>query len=341
MITKIENLLGDNKLLKRVDASSTTNRIYFGFNRRADALPTDNDWFIFAQDLLGDQPTAFAKNSGGAGVPDDDFVHIWANRVALFDGVAFLNEKSIITFGQADEYLSAAHTTDHNFGPEDPFSFVFNLKQPASGGGTEDIFHKMDGANNGYQAEIDGSGRLVFEFRGSGTGDRMRGRLDSLNARSGLFKNYVISKAGGAGSFAIANLSIWVDGVLHTVGNGGITSLNDTLSNSSPTDTNTDPLAIFSNNSGASRLTGWVDEFAILDFSLANTEAQEIYNSGGPDIDLESASANIANNLVSLWRMGDGSFVSTPNIPDEISGHTMVMQSSSNTGNIVSTVRPG
>jgi len=311
--------------------TSTPGRTIRGLALKATA-ETDAGWFIWVEDQVG---TLFHRQYAlVSSVQIADFVHKWSEIDINLPDIQFLNQFSLQTGGSVNQYGLVAHTTDLNFGPSDGFSILIDTKNENGAG----IFaHKMDGANNGWRFDQDASGRVLFEFRGSGTGDRIRVRTDSLVApvNNGAWHQILVTKASG--SFAASSVNIFVDN-----NDEVLNVLTDNLGGASPTDTNTDPMGFAATNSGGTRLAGNCDELTVFNAQLSAANAAEIWNSNIGAIDLENAAAAIADSLVSWWRFGDGSFLPLgfPDIPDEISGHDMTLQAAMVLGDIESEVRP-
>lgn len=323
------------KLKVLYDRTSTANRIIRG-RARPGTSKMSTGWELKRFDLQGNEVVEEEYAEDPIGTVKSGFVHTWSERLSRFPDVAFFNGKSLFSPGEADQHCLVPHTTDHNFGPEDAFTFILDLKLLVGGSGARTIFEKINGSNNGYECLIQNDGDLEFILRGSGAGDRARFDVN-VDLRSGFFKNLIITKDGGGGSFDISNFRCYLDGTLQV-----LNTLNNTLGASSPTDTNTSSLALASNvsNGSGSRLPGFYDEFAILNASLSQTEVDLIYNGGNGAINLQDSVSEITDNLVSLYRFGDGTFSAAPNIPDEVGGHTMQMQSELNEGNLLPVVRP-
>jgi len=108
------------------------------------------------------------------------------------------------------------------------------------------------------------------------------------------------------GSSSAAGVTIYKNAVSQ-----GVTTITDTLT---ATIVNTlIGFGIGNNTSGTGRFDGNIDEVSVWDKTLTSGEITEIYNLACPDdLSVHSASAN----LVSWWRMGEGS--TFPTIIDEI-----------------------
>ena len=294
---------------------------------------TASEWFIYAEDQIG---TAFHRQYAEvASVPTADFVHQWSNRTAILPGPAFMNEFSIEFQGVANSNGTVADSADLDFANTDAFSIGLWHK------GTQDpceLYQKTATAagNNGYWLRIDSSGRYEFSFRGTGTGDRIRVRTDSFTSASDGSWNFVmVTKASG--SAAASTVKIYT-GNSDVLTDETLTVLNDTLVG---TTTNSSVLALGTNISGSgSRFNGNMDEFSIHNVELTSSEVTEIYNLNNGTIDLQSGSGQISADLVSWWRMGDGTFTAVPTIPDEEGANDMTLGSAVTSGDIESEVPP-
>lgn len=327
----IENLLLQSLPLgtileKRMDTSSAS-RTIFGF-AEAGSAQTDAAWVIYAEDQVGtDFHRQFAEISGE---PVVDFVHKWSERSSILPGVAFMNEFSIQLTGIANSYLTVADSPDIDFDNNDPFSISIYWKSSVSG--AYDFVQKTSntGGNNGYTLYTDSTGRLIFEFRGTGTGDRIRVRTDSFtSAFDGSWHHVLVTKDNTTNS---SGVSLYVDG-----NDEVLNELNDTLSGVT---TNSSILSMGANISGGSRFVGNLEELGIWNAELTSLEAAEIYNSNNGAIDLQSGTGQIGSALVSWWRMGDGSFTALPTIPDEEGANDATTQSAVTSGDIETETPP-
>lgn len=312
---------------------SNSSRTIEGWTDTLGAAQTASVWRIRATDVVGtDTHRQWARLSGGAGDPDCGFVHAWSDRASLFPGVAFLNQFSLQLSGSANAYLTVPDSSDIEFANTDAFSMLMYIK--TTNGSAQTIMQKTSntGGNNGYTVLQDSSGRIDFQFRGSGTGDRIRVRTDSLGTAldNGSWRQIIITKASG--SAAASTVTIYIDGNDET-----LNVLNDTLSG---TTTNSSVLAMGANIGGSSRFTGNIDEFAIWNAELTPAEVAEVYNTNSGAIDLQSGSGQIASALAAWWRMGDGSFSALPTIPDEEGSNDATAQSAIVGGDLETEVPP-
>lgn len=320
-------LISFEKYLEIRSDSSTPGRVVWGY-----ALPgtaqTTAEWLIYAEDSVGNYfHRQFAEDGG---TPTADFVHKWSDRLTILPDMAFLAGFSYQFTGNANSYGSVAHSADISFANNAAFSIEVHFKTNQSSSAV--VFQKTSSAagNNGYQLVKDGSGRLEFSFRGAGAGDRIRVRTDSFtDANDGSWHQVIITKASG--STAASSVKIYVDGNEET-----LNVLNDTLSG---TTTNTDILALAANLSGNSRFTANIKRLAIWNVELTTAEVAEIWNNNAGVINLKSGSGQISSSLISWWRMGDGTFVAVPAIPDEQGSNDMTLQESIS-GNIETEVPP-
>lgn len=305
-ISDLSTLIDKEKYLQIRKDTSVVGRTIFGYASPT-ALQTDSTWFIFAEDGVG---SLFQKQfSQVCCVPVADFVHTWSNRHCNLPAVIFLNEFSLQYFSQANHTLFVPHATNLNIQNNADLSLLVYWKSSIAG--TYTLVQKAStvAGNNGYTVCLDSSGRIDFQFRGCGIGDRIRVRTDCFTSGfNGFWNSVMITKASG--TTAASSVKIYVNGTNQT-----LNVLNDTLTG---TTNNCSQLSIGSNNTGAGgRFVGNIDEVAIWTSALTVCEVAEVYNSNNGAIDLKVGSGQISDRLISWWRMGDGSFVALPTIPDE------------------------
>lgn len=289
---------------------------------------TASTWQIRVTDVVGTQTHIFWADD------NRNFDNRWSSRVADLPGIAFENEKSLSLSGDSNSFCLGPASADYNFANTDGFSLIGWVKSTDTG--TTDILHKMSGANNGYMLEIDSSNRLIFEFRGAGTGDRIRVRTDSISPqfRDGNWRFFCITK--GSGSALASSVTVYT-GSATTLTTEVLNVLNDTLSG---TTTSATQIGIGANNNNGSRLRAFLDEFAIFNAELTLAEVTEAFNAGSGVIDLESGSDQLASAIVAYWRMGDGAFVGIPTIPDEVGTNDLTTQSAVVSGDIITETPP-
>jgi len=320
-------LVEQGRILELRKDTSTTERTIFGYAEVGTASSAA-EWVIFAEDQVGSQfHRQFAEV---ASVPTLGFVHIWDDRDSILPAKAFINEFSVQFSGFANSYGIVQHSPDISFANTDAFSLMVWAKTT---NGSQFLMQKTtsSGGNNGYGIESDSSDRIIFNFRGSGTGDRIRVRTDSFTAADdGNWHLYIITKASG--SAAASTVKVYVDAV-----DEPLNILNDTLSGST---TDTSIFTVAANIGGGTRFDGNIDEVAIFDVELSQTDVTEIFNLFGGVINLRTASASISDNLISWWRMGDESFIAIPDMPDEIGANDMILQSAVTSGDIETEVPP-
>ncbi len=324
-----------DELEERTDAS-LAGRDIFGFAQPIVELTEVPQisavWRIYARDSVGSQ--THKKYAIKDSEENIGFVHKWSERQSLFLPLAFINEFSLSTTGLGNSYGKIAHTIDHNIPTSSSaFSFAVWIKNTNTAGY---LAHKMNGANSGWNVQQDGNGRIIFIIRGGVAVERIQVRTDSLAGplNDGDWHLIVITKA--AGSFAASSVKVYVDNIDQT-----LNVQNDGLLVGSVT-ANANDLGFCATNTGGTRYDGHSDEPAIWkDIELTSDEAEEIWNDNSGTIDLKNGSGNIKN-VTSWWRYGDGSYVSSnfPNIPDEISGHTLVLQAAVVEGDLETEVPP-
>jgi len=293
--------------------TSVPGRTIFGYAEPGTAQTTAA-WFIYAEDQVG---TAFHRQYAEvASVPTADFVHKWSDRATIIANPAFMNEYSIQFSAQNNEYGIVSHSADIDFAATDGFSISVWFKTK---NGTQTLFQKATSTagDNGYTLRMDTSGRLEFEFRGTGTGDRIRVRTDGfVDGGDGSFHHVLITKASG--SSVASTVKIYVDGNDET-----LKVRKDTLTG---TTTSSSDLYFAANISGTTRYSGNMDEFSIWGVELTALEVIEVYNSNNGAIDLQAGTGQISSALNAWWRMGDGSFSVLPTVPDEEGLNDMTMQ---------------
>jgi len=304
--------------------TSVPNRVIEGWSEFGNAQ-TAASWAIRATDTVGSQTHCFFLNN------NVKFDNKWSTRVTDLPALAYLNEFSIQFSGASNQYGTMADAADLDFDKLDDFSISFRWKSSSSGAYA--VFQKalVTTGNTGYTLETDTSGRFSFQFRGSGSDNRINVRTDSFTSIfDGAWHNIIITKASG--SSAASSVKIYIDGSEET-----LNVLDDTLTE---TTLNTDPLYFGSNRGGSARFKGNMDSLAIFNIELTSTSVTEIWNSNSGAIDLQTASANIKDNLVAWIRCGDGSFSALPTVPDEQGTNDMTMAAGILSGDIESEVAP-
>lgn len=258
------------------------------------------------------------------------FDQIWSDRESLFADPPFENTYSIQFTGVANSYGSVPHSADIDFANSDAFSLSCWFKTTSTAAFTLMMKTSAGSGNNGYTLEVDGSQRPILEFRGGGTGDRIRVRADSptVTLNNGSWNHILVTKDATTDA---SGVSMYLNGTSQT-----LNLLNDTLSG---TTTNTDPLEVGAAFAGGTpRFTGNIDEVSIWDVELTSSEVTEIYNSNNGVIDLSAGSTQISADLVSWWRMGDD--ISFPTVPDQQGSNDMTLQSAVTSGDRESEVPP-
>lgn len=294
--------------------NSNPNQLIEGRTSTLGAAQTDAVWQIKYITTSGSQEhTSYANDSGLE-------EHKWSDRLTLAPSIPFDNSFSYQFSGLASSYGQVPNDASIDFANTDAFSFSFYFKTT---NGSATIMQKsaLSSGNNGYTVLLDGSARIDFQFRATGTGDRIYVRTDSLppapaNLDNGSWHHCLITKASG--SAAASTVSIYVNGNDET-----LNVISDTLVGAT---TNSSFLSVAANIAGSSRFQANLDEIAIWNVELNTTEVAEVYNSGSNAIDLQSGSGQISTNLISWWRMGDGTFSAAPTVPDEEGSNTMTLQ---------------
>lgn len=295
--------------------SSISGRTIYGRTPILGATDGSAVWQIWAEDNIGSYYYKYWANS------DSSFIYRWSLRKSLLPRIAFLNEYSLNMNGSSNQYGLVDHTTDLDFANNAAFSFFGWVKFANPISSSNYLIQKASssGGANGYSFYADSSDRLIFIFEGIGTGDRIYLRVNTPTPTlsDGAWHLIGFSKTTGT---AASTVTIYIDSIPQIV-----QIISDTLSGST---NNTNSLTIGANISGNSRLDGNIDEFAFWNIDLSPSDVITLFNYGNGVIDLIDTGGAISSNLISWWRMGDGSFVAIPNIPDEKGGHTLVTQSS-------------
>jgi hypothetical protein len=321
-VTKYLDPAGSTRLLlERRDKQN--NRTYYGRNLNLSAAQTDATWQIYAEDVVGN--TFLRQFANGS----DAFNFQWNLRTTYFSPPAFINAYSLQLTGNTNCYGIVPHSSSIDFANNAAFSGAMWIKMSSSAAITLMQKTSTGTGNTGYTLEIDGSQRLIFTHRGLSASDSISVRTPTLTINNGQWHFIAWTKATG---LLASTVKIYYDGVsqtLTTVNNGLLTTTNNAL-----------PLYIGSNISGASRLTGNIDEVAIWNAELTLAEIQEVYNSNNGVIDLEAGSGNISSALTAWWRMGDGEYTTFPTIPDDKGTNDMTLQSGITTGDLETEVPP-
>ena len=306
------------RMEKRIDSSNPFAVIY-GETSVLGASQTDPVWRVWRVAIFGQQ------SHEAFGDDDDGEIHQWSQRLTYFPPVPFVNQFALNLRGATNQYGQVAHSADIDFSQNDAFTFGIWLKTAS---GAQTLMEKTVSAR-GYVFELLSTGAMRLEFRGASTSDRIfvvTGAIAAMDDNQ--WHLLMVSKAAANDA---AQCKFWFDGapVAFTVTTNGLVSSPE----------NAGPLNIGANATGASRVTGFIDEGAIWNAQLSDAEVLEIYNSNAGVIDLSLGSGQISSALVSHWRMGDG-MTAFPAIPDAAGANTMTLRSAVTSGDIVTEVPP-
>lgn len=218
---------------------------------------------------------------------DGKFDQICANREALFPDAPFANTISVQLNG-TNSYIDVPDSADLEFSRLEAFSLGIWFKSTDSG--AQNYMEKMN-ANQGWRFHITGQ-RMTLEFRGVGTGDRIRVRSDVNNTvlADGSW-HFVTTTYDGSG--AAAGVALYIDGAAIA-----LDIQNDTLTGDPAAG---DTLSLGARSGGGSNFNGNMDEGSVWNAELTAAEVTEVYNSGTA-INLASGSGGISSGLVSWWR---------------------------------------
>ncbi len=255
-----------------------------------------SNWTLTDQGSGGNDATTqnMAEASRVLDVPPNP----WTNTLSTsFDGI--------------DDYVDMGNNL--NFERTNAFSISCWFKRTRSGV-SEFLVAKQDSTSNsrGYTLLIPfDDNKVTFVIRNN---TALSGRLivDCTTAITDTNWHNIIMTYDGSSN--VSGINLYLDGNNDT----GVTS--GTLS---ATISNTANFQIGAKN-GSNEFSGNIDEVAVFNSELSQSDVTTIYNSGVPN-DISSMSG-----LVSFWRMGDGSVY--PTINDEIGSNdgTMTNMSSAN-----------
>jgi len=221
------------------------------------------------------------------------------NHESVTDFVAPKYSTNSILFDGVDESIQCGTTADIQFADTDPYSISFWAKHSVSAGfkficGTWDA-----AADRGYGLSVDNLGRILVIFDAATGGDILI-RTTSGPLLDGEWHNIVATYSG---STTAAGFTIYSDGVSQT-----ISTLSDSLGPETGFASNfvigatADSLLFYDGN---------LDEVAIYDAELSQSEVDTIYGGGKP------ASLTSISSIIHHWRCGDGAGDSFPTIVDQ------------------------
>ena len=216
---------------------------------------------------------------------------------AKIGGSSFSNTKSIELDG-IDDFVTMGDVLD--FERTSAFSISAWIKR--SGTGVNDtIVSKMESSGNfrGYLLFISSTNLVKFVLRNVNTSSN-RLFVDSTSTITDTNWHHILMTYDGSSN--VSGVKIYIDGVSDTVTTAG--TLSATTLNSSP-------FNIGARNSDSLFATATIDETAVFNSELSQSDITSIYNSGVPK-DISSLSP------LSWWRCGDGD--TAPTLTDNGSG---------------------
>lgn len=231
------------------------------------------------------------------------FDQIFDDRADLFQDLPFENAFSLQFDGANDrvEWLDNAVIDFDRLDANSGFIWVKTADSSAT------TYIEKNSSSTGYRLYFNAQ-NLTFEYRATGTGDRIRVRVQNIRAtvQDGNWHQVGWTYDGSGNASGVA---IYLDGVAQT-----IDIQNDTLTGST---LNVGALTMAARSGGGSNFgPGNMDELALWDVELTSGEVTTIYNSGVA-LDLQGQGASpITASLVFWSRNGDGLSDIFPTIQD-------------------------
>lgn len=210
----------------------------------------------------------------------------------------FSNTKSIELDG-IDDYVDMGNNL--NFERTSAFSISAWIKR-GSTGVNDTIVSKMESSGNfrGYLVYISSTNVVKFVLRNVNLSSN-RLFIDSTTTITDTDWHHILVTYDGSSS--VSGVKIYIDGVSDTVTTAG--TLSATTLNSSP-------FNIGARNSNSLFATATIDEVAIFNSELSQSDVSAIYGVGVP------SSLSSYSSLVSWWRCGDND--TAPTLTDNGSG---------------------
>ena len=212
-----------------------------------------------------------------------------------------------MSFDGTDDYIEIADADNLSFGDsvnDSPFSVSVwtKLNSQASSKGIFSKFNRSNG-NAEYGLVLTNADQLIFRVFDISSLNR-RGRITSaITSNFGNWVNIVCTYNGVGGTNADQGIKIYLNGVR-------IDNANSSLNNYVAMHNLNTPFNIGNQSNGY--VQGNIDEVAVFNSELSQTEVTSIYNGGKPK-DLSGLSP------ISWWRMGEEATFSTNwNIPDQV-----------------------
>ena len=218
-------------------------------------------------------------------------------------GGSFSNIYSV-DFDGVDDYVDCGNPSNLNFSADDAFSFSIWFKK-ASSGTVEVAFSKALGSGNfnGYMMYFSGN-LLYFRLRDSNI--NFHQIRDNTIHPLNTWVHYVVTYDGSRTGSGLG-LTLYKDGTK-------LTNVQRSGNFNSGTGQSTADFEIGARSNGSARyFDGLIDEVAIFNSELSQSDVTAIYNGGTPN-DIS------ALNPLSWWRMGDNNGGTGITVTDEGSG---------------------
>jgi len=277
----VKNLINAHPSHKvRIDELSSS-VVYVGFARTADIVESDAKWKIAK---LGRAGTKFKIDWATDGI----FTSVWNDRSSYFTSGALANDWSISLDGVNDFLDFGDHYT---FEINVAFSWSVWLK-PTNTSAIRRLIGKsaQTADENGYRFFHNASGQLQSQLR-SNSGGTVHTFTD-LVLTAGAWNHVVFTFDGSSNQNGIKAYL-----------NGTVSAVLPASAAMTGSFANTANLVFgYYQRTPGQYFTGNVDELAVFNKALTQTEVTEIYNTGTPT-DLLSFSA--FSNILSWWRCGD------------------------------------
>lgn len=255
---------------------------YMGYAINQDTVDSDAKWIVKRIAVSGGQTTIeYASQK---------FDKKFSDRATLFGAPPFDNENSLL-FDGTNDYCNIGNVAGLSFERTNSFSVSLWARMSATSEGV--LFAKQAGGNAaGYRIVSDG-GRFKFHMAGTGgAGDRIEVQTPLSTYNDSMWRSVVFTYDGTS---LASGVKCYVNASLIT-----LTVNNDTLTTSILNAIS----AMFGarNVGGTNNFDGFLDELAVWNTVLDQTDVNAIYNSGVVgDLNQHAKAAN----LISWWRCGD------------------------------------
>lgn len=201
-----------------------------------------------------------------------------------------------LLFDGIDERLNIPYDASLDFARTDTFTFTTWIRPVVLA--SKSLFSKYinSGALKGWWWRILPAGDLEFWLVGSGT-ELIRVATNTSVISTGSYFNIGMSYRGTG---LASGVSIWIDKVEHTSGNGKLTVVGDSLG--SQTTTKVLNIAIGARQNGTEHFNGYIDELVVWNIAFNQADIDEDFGGGKP---IDSADHSKSANRISGWRMGE------------------------------------